>query len=305
MPGGEGRLAVSAALNLVITLAEVIGGLLSGSLALLSDALHNFSDTTSLVIALVARRIGSRDATRRKTFGYRRIEIIAAFVNLVTLVLIAILLIKEAIERFLTPESIDGRIMMGVALVGLAANVATAVLLWRDSRTSLNLRSAFLHIVSDAASSVGVVAGGFLVIRYDLYIVDPIITVVIAGYILVMGFRMMRETTDILMNSAPGDLRVEDVIAAVEDLPEVLEMHHVHVWRVDEWEVALEGHVVIDDQDLAEMERIKTEVKTLLQERFSIGHSTLEFELIPCEDPGKNCYDAPEADTTGDRRPPA
>jgi cobalt-zinc-cadmium efflux system protein len=152
---------------------------------------------------------------------------------------------------------------------------------------------------------VGVVAGGFLVIRYDLFIVDPIITVVIAGYILFMGFRMMRETTDILMNSAPGDLRVEDVIAAVEDLPEVLEMHHVHVWRVDEWEVALEGHVVIDDQDLAEMERIKTEVKTLLQERFSIGHSTLEFELVPCEDPGKNCYDAPEADTTGDRRQPA
>ena len=169
--GSERRLAISIVLNLVISVAEVVGGLLSGSLALLSDALHNFSDTASLCISLSARRIGRREATSVKTFGYKRAEIIGAFVNLVTLVLIALYLIKEAVERFFNPQPIDGTIMLVVAVIGLAANVATAVLLFRDAKESLNIRSTFLHIITDAVSSVGVVLGGVLILYYDVYLV--------------------------------------------------------------------------------------------------------------------------------------
>ena len=291
--GSERRLAFSIALNLVITVAEVVGGILSGSLALLSDALHNFSDTASLGISLVARRIGRREATSVKTFGYKRAEIIGAFVNLVTLVLIALYLIKEAVERFFNPQPIDGTIMLVVAVIGLAANVLTALLLFRDARHSLNIRSAFLHIITDAVSSVGVVLGGVLILYYDVYLVDPILTLLISLYILYHSYAMLRETIDILMEGVPKNIDLERIVAEVETLERVLGMHHLHVWQFDEKTVALEAHIVIDKNDLEHMEAVKRAIKHMLGEVFHIHHTTLEFEFAPCHDPG--CYEVHDA----------
>ena len=262
--GGGVRLGLSIAFNLIITIAEVVGGLISGSLALLSDALHNFSDTSSLVIAYVARRYAQRAPDRLKTFGYKRAEIIGAFVNLITLVLIALFLIKEGITRLLDPQPIDGPVMLVVAVIGLLANVGTALLLRRDAKHSLNVESAFLHIITDAVSSVGVVLGGLLIMWYDVYLVDPILTLAI---------------------SVPT--------LAGEALDHVIDMHHLHVWQLDDEHAALEAHITIEKGDLEQMEEIKEAIKRLLDERFHIAHSTLEFEFVPCDQPSDDppCFE--------------
>jgi len=288
---GEGRLKTSIGLNLLITIVEVFGGLVSGSLALLSDALHNFSDTSSLVISLIARRVSRRAASSTKTFGYQRAEIIGAFINLITLVIVALFLIEEAIDRLLHPQPIDGLVMLVVAVVGLLANAATALLLWRDAKDGLNMRSAFLHIVGDAVSSVGVVLGGVLIMQYGTFLVDPLLTFAIAFYILFNTYQMLRQTIDILMESTPPGLDLTSVTRAVHDLDFVIDMHHIHVWQLDERHAALEAHIAIDRRDLSHMEEIKAEIKALLSTRFDITHSTLEFEFLRCDTEPHLCFE--------------
>lgn len=280
----EGRLWISIILNLIITLAEFVGGLISGSLALLSDALHNLNDTASLGISLVARKISKRDANQNKTFGYQRAEIIGAFINLITLVIIALFLVKEGIERFYDPQPIDGLVMFVVAIIGLAGNVITALLLYRSSQENINIRSAYIHILSDALSSVGVIIAGFIILQYQLYVIDTILTLIIAGYILWQSYHMLRETINILMESTPSEIDIENIQKAMNQVPGVHDSHHVHVWRLDEQNILLESHIVIDESDLREMENIKSSLKELLSSKFDIHHSTLEFEFEPCEE---------------------
>lgn len=289
-PKSGRRLLVAVALNLLITIAEVVGGILSGSLALLSDALHNLSDTASLLTSYVAQRIAGRRPNPRKTFGYRRAEIIGAFINLITLILIALFLIKEAVERFLDPQPIDGPVMLGVAVIGLLANVGTALLLFRDARSSLNIRSAYLHIITDALSSVGVVIGGVLIWQYGVYLLDPILTVFISLYIVWHSYGMLKQTINILMEGTPAHLDVAEVVEVMAAVEGVQGVHHVHAWQLDEQHLALEAHVHIDRQDSAEMEAIKKKLKHTLRTRFGVGHSTLEFEFDPCTD-GGDCFD--------------
>lgn len=280
----EGRLWISIILNFIITAAEFVGGLISGSLALLSDALHNLNDTASLVISLVARKISKKEANRDKTFGYKRAEIIGAFINLVTLVIIALFLIKEGVERFYDPQPIDGMVMFIVAVIGLLGNIITAVLLYRSADENLNLRSAYIHILSDAFSSVGVIVAGFLIIQYQIYIIDTILTLLIAGYILWHSYHMLRKTINILMESTPADIEIPEIHRSMTEIPGVLDVHHLHVWRLDEQNILLESHVVIDEDDMNQMEAIKSTLKELLATDFNIHHSTLEFEFEPCEE---------------------
>ncbi|MGB0347069.1 MAG: cation diffusion facilitator family transporter [Balneolaceae bacterium] len=276
------KLWFSIVLNLIITIAQVIGGLISNSLALLSDAVHNLNDTVSLGISLAARKISQRGANQRKTFGYKRAEIIGAFINLITLVIVALFLIKEGFERFLDPQPIDGFTMFWVAVVGLAGNVITAALLYKESKENLNLRSAYIHILSDALSSVGVIIGGWLIMQYQWYIVDTILTIFIGGYILWHSYHMLRETIDILMESKPDHLNLEDLEAKMHSVDEVCGVHHLHVWRLDEQQVLLECHVVIEKEDVMRMEEVKSKLKKILHDDFHITHSTLEFEFEPC-----------------------
>lgn len=280
----EGRLWISIILNFIITAAEFVGGIISGSLALLSDALHNLNDTTSLGISLIARKVSKKEANRQKTFGYKRAEIIGAFINLITLVIIALFLIKEGVERFYNPQPIDGVIMFSVAIVGLLGNVITAMLLYRSSKENINIRSAYVHIMSDAFSSVGVIVAGFLIIRYQLYVVDTILTLLIAGYILWQSYFMLRKTINILMESTPANLEIPEIQQAMAKVTGVLDIHHLHVWRLDEKNILLESHVVIDENDMNQMESIKSGLKKVLDTDFGIRHSTLEFEFEPCED---------------------
>lgn len=280
----EGRLWISIILNLTITLAEFIGGIISGSLSLLSDALHNLNDTASLGISLAARKISKKEANREKTFGYQRAEIIGAFINLITLVIIALFLIKEGVERFYNPQPIDGMVMFIVAIIGLLGNVITAILLARSSEENINLRSAYIHIMSDAFSSVGVIVVGILIIYYQLYIIDTILTFLIAGYILWHSYYMLRQTISILMESTPSNIEIPEIRGAMNRVSGVLDIHHLHVWRLDEHNILLESHVVIDEDDMNKMESIKSALKELLRSSFNIHHSTLEFEFEPCED---------------------
>jgi len=284
----EGRLWISIFLNLVITLAEFIGGIISGSLALLSDALHNLNDTTSLGISLFARKVSKKEANKEKTFGYKRAEIIGAFINLITLVIIALFLIKEGVERFYNPQPIDGLVMFIVAIIGLLGNVITAVLLYRSSKENINIRSAYVHIMSDALSSVGVIVAGWLILQYELFIVDTILTLIIAGYILWQSYYMLRQTIDILMESTPTEIQLEEVTLAMQEVAGVMDIHHLHVWRLDENNILLESHVVIDESDMVNMEKIKSSLKDLLNKSFNIQHSTLEFEFEPCEEQVEN-----------------
>ena len=288
----EGRLIWSIALNLLITLAEFVGGLVSGSLALLSDAVHNLSDTASLAVSLFAARISRRRPDADKTFGYQRAEIIGAFANLIVLILIAGWLIIESVQRFLNPTPIDAPVMLTVASIGLLANILTAILLFRDSRHSLNIRSAYLHIVTDALSSVGVILGGLLIWKYAWYIVDPILCALISGYILYHSARMLTETVNILMDSSPDDIEIENVKSDVMSIEGVLDMHHIHLWRRTESMTAMEAHILVDPVSIETIEQIKAEIKSVLREKYGLSHSTLEFEFSPCGEPnGDDCYE--------------
>ena len=286
------RLGLSILLNLTITLAEIIGGLYSGSLSLLSDALHNFSDTASLGISLVALNISGRGADRKKTFGYRRAQIIGALINLVTLVLIAFYLIKEALERYFDPRPILGPVMLVVAVVGLLANLATAALLYRQSKKNLNIRSAFIHILGDAFSSVGVVVAGILITRYQFYLADTLLTLLISAYLLIHSIQALRQSINILMQGVPEGLDIDEIVTAVKSIDDVLDIHHLHVWQLDETQSNLEAHIVIEENKLDNMTEIKNAIKNRLESSFNITHTTLEFELDDCQhDDLVNCFD--------------
>lgn len=276
------KLWISIFLNLAITIAEFVGGILSNSLALLSDAVHNLNDTISLAISLVARKVSKKEPTQHKTYGYKRAEIIGAFINLITLVIVALFLIKEGVERFFDPQPIDGLTMFWVAIIGLFGNFITAALLFKDSKDNLNMKSAYIHILSDGLSSVGVIIGGWLILKYQWYIVDTILTIGIGAYILWHSYHMLRETIDILMQATPSDLDISELENSIKNVDKVCDVHHVHVWQLNEKQTMMECHVVVQESDITDMEFIKKSIKKLLHDKFDIHHSTLEFEYKPC-----------------------
>ena len=277
---GDRRLLVAIAINMLLTLAQVVGGIVSGSLALIADALHNFSDAASLLIAWVARRIGRQPADHFKTFGYKRAEVIAALINLVTLVLVGLYLIYEAIWRVFEPQIIEGWMVIIVAGIALIIDVVTAMLTYSMSKHSMNIRAAFLHNVSDALASVGVIVAGTLILLYDWYWTDTVLTLLIAGYVLYQAATLLPKTIHILMQGTPEDISINEVIQVMEQVTGVSNVHHVHIWQLDEHKNALEAHVVISD--FVEIETVKTALKVELEQRFNIGHSTLEFETNRC-----------------------
>jgi len=281
---GDRRLIIAIVINMLLTLAQVVGGIVSGSLALIADALHNFSDAASLLIAWVARKIGRQPADRFKTFGYKRAEVIAALINLVTLVLVGLYLIYEAIWRVFEPQVIEGWMVIIVAGIALVVDVATAILTYSMSKRSMNMRAAFLHNVSDALASVGVIVAGTVILLYGWYWADTLLTLLIAGYVLYQAAILLPDTIHILMEGAPDNISIGDVINVMEKVEGVSNVHHVHLWQLDEHQNALEAHVVIND--FGETEQIKKTLKLELERVFAIAHSTMEFEIDHC---GKAC----------------
>jgi len=280
---GDRRLIAAIAVNMLLTLAQVIGGIVSGSLALIADALHNFSDAASLLIAWVARRIGRQPADHFKTFGYKRAEVIAALVNLVTLVLVGLYLIYEGLWRLFEPQVIEGWTVIIVAGVALVIDVVTAILTYTMSKQSMNIRAAFLHNVSDALASVGVIIAGTVILLYGWYWMDTALTLLIAGYVLYQAATLLPKTIHILMEGTPEGISIEEVINVMALVEGVSNVHHVHIWQLDEHKNALEAHVVIND--FCDTQTVKVALKIELEQRFNITHSTLEFEIEHCEKP--------------------
>ncbi|SDD95456.1 cation diffusion facilitator family transporter [Ruegeria marina] len=275
---GDQRVAWAIAVNIALTLAQIVGGLLSGSLALIADALHNFSDAVALIIAFLARKVARRPADNRMSFGYGRIEVVAALVNYTTLVVLALFLAYEGVMRFIDPQPIDGWLVVWIAALALVVDLVTAALTWSLSRTSINIRAAFLHNVADALGSVAVIVAGVAVIRFGWTWVDPLVTLMIATYILWHVRSEIGGTVRILMLGTPPGLDPEQVADYVESIEGVQAVHHLHLWCLQEDKSALTAHLVLRSGFWQDADAIKARVKSGLDQKFGIGHSTLEME---------------------------
>jgi cobalt-zinc-cadmium efflux system protein len=283
---GDRKVMWSVVVNVLLTVAQIVGGIFAGSLALIADAIHNLSDAVALGLAFAARRIARRPADYGMTFGYGRAEIVAALVNYTALVLIAVYLAYEGIWRLIEPEPVDGWIVVIIAGIALVIDVATVMLTFRLSKESANIRAAFLHNLADALGSLGVIIAGTLIILFDWNIADALITLAIAGYILWHVAAEIGGVIRILMLGTPPDLSPDAVLAALRTLHGVDDVHHLHIWQFDERQNALEAHLVMSGRGSVSPGEIKRSAKQLLAGSFAIEHATLEIEAE-----GEDCPD--------------
>lgn len=276
----KGRnLLISIFLNILITVAQVIGGLISGSLSLLSDALHNSSDVVSLIISYFAAKLSRKNASLNKTFGYKRAEILAAFVNSATLVAIAIFLIIEAIERFQNPQEIESNLVIWLSFLGILANGFSVLLLKRDAESNMNMKSAYLHLFTDMLASVAVLIGGLLMKFYEIFWIDSVLTFAIAVYLIFVGFDLLKNSYKVLMLFTPNSVKIKEIVAEVEKLEVVKNVHHVHVWQLNEDETHLEAHIDFNkDILLSEFDMILVKIEELLHNKFNINHVNIQPE---------------------------
>jgi cobalt-zinc-cadmium efflux system protein len=281
----EKNLLAAVVLNFTITIAEIIGGIISNSLALLSDAIHNLGDGLAVLLAYIAHRVSKRESNQRKTFGYKRIEILAAFVNSIVLVAICIFLIWEAVERFQNPAPIKGIVMFSVAAVGLLANLVAVILLQSDSKKNINIRAAYLHLLGDTLSSIVVILGGILIWQFEIYWIDPLITMLISLYILKETYLLLKDSFNILMQSSPKELDLDDIKMEVEKLDGVKNIHHVHAWSLNDQQLHFEGHIDLDeDMPVSKTDVLRNRIRNLLHNKYHIDHTTLEVEFGCCRD---------------------
>ncbi|HLV51543.1 MAG TPA: cation diffusion facilitator family transporter [Flavobacterium sp.] len=279
-PDLKGRkLLLSIFLNILITIAQVIGGIISGSLSLISDALHNFSDVLSLAVSYVADRYSKKDASVEKTFGYKRAEIIAAFVNSGTLIIVAVYLIYEAILRFANPQPIESGLVIWLAVFGILVNGFSVLLLHKDSKSNMNMRSAYLHLFTDMAASVAVLGGGLLMEYFEWFWVDSLLTLLIALYLIVVGYSLLKRSYKILMLFTPDDLNLEVINEAICKIPEIKNVHHMHIWQLNEEETHLEAHIdFYENVTLTQFDEILIKVEEILFHEFGINHVTIQPE---------------------------
>jgi len=278
----EGRLVLSLIFNLLITLAEVVGGVMSNSLALLSDAVHNLSDASSLGVSWLAMRIARMERTPSHSFGFKRAEVLASLLNTVALIGVGVFLLVEAVRKFLHPDVIAGGVMLSVAVVGLLGNLLTALLLHRDSKDNLNVRSAYLHIVMDALSSVGVIVAAVFVMKFRWYWLDPLLTFGVSVYVLRESFPLLKESLHVLMQGTPEGVDVNALVQHVEEIPEVVNMHHLHIWTTDGRDMFLEAHLTLHDSAKDHTDIVLSQVTSLIQRHFNISHVTLQMEFSCC-----------------------
>ncbi len=278
------KLLISTVLNFIIAITEVIGGLFSNSLALLSDALHNLGDSFAVFIAYIADIVSRRDYTNKKTFGYKRVEIIAALFNAVVLIVIIIYLFFESIKRIQHPEPVRGKIMLTVAVIGLLANLLSVLLLRSDSGKNINVRAAYLHLLGDTVSSVAVILGAAFISLFELYWIDPLITMLVGVYLLKETYSVLTQTVDILMQGTPKGLDLEKVKETLEELSGIDNVHHVHAWNLTDREVHFECHIDLnDDWRVSQTEKLKENIHELLLNKFGITHVTVQYEFNCCD----------------------
>ncbi|WP_445709922.1 cation diffusion facilitator family transporter [Flavobacterium sp.] len=274
------NLLFSIVLNVVITLAQLVGGIVSGSLALISDALHNFSDVLSLVFSFVAHKLSRRKASLNQTFGLKRAEILAAFVNAATLIIVAFILIYGAIERFFNPQAIESKLVIWLALLGIVVNGFSVLLLKNDADKNLNMKSAYLHLLTDMMASVAVLVGGLLMLFYEIYWIDSVMTLLIAIYLIIVGFDLLKKATKILMLFTPDTINIKEIIKEVHKIKGVNKLHHIHVWHLNEEELHLEAHLdCSEDIKMSEFNNLLQEIEGILFEKFGINHTNIQPEF--------------------------
>ncbi|BCD59362.1 MULTISPECIES: cation diffusion facilitator family transporter [unclassified Nitratiruptor] len=273
------NLFITIILNIIITLAQIIGGFLSGSLALLSDAMHNFSDVLSLVVAWIANRLAARPGDSSKTFGYKRAEIIAALFNASLLMAIAIFLIIEAVRKFLHPEAVDSMWVIWLGVLSIVLNSLSVFLVKEDAHENMNIKAAYLHLLTDVATSVAVVVGGLLMQWWHIYWIDPVISIFIAFYLIWASFDIIKESVFILMQFAPKEIDLQKIAEDVSQIAGIENIHHIHIWRLNDHDLFFEAHVDFSsDLKLKEVMKKMEKIEKVLKEKYHISHVTLQPE---------------------------
>lgn len=264
-------------LNAVITLSEFIGGVASGSLSLVSDAFHNLSDTLAIIFSYGAQKMAQKEANEKHTYGYQRLEILSAFINSFILIILSLFLAVEAFKRFNSPEKINSHLMLIVAVIGLLANLFSTLLLRQEADENLNIKSSYLHLLSDTLSSISVIIGAILIRFFDIYWIDPVITLIISIYILIEAIMVIKKAAAILIQSAPA-IDYEKMEQEIEAIDGVKDVHHVHIWQYSEKIIIFDGHIDFEDQLLSEIEKIYPRIISLLKLKYGITHVTIQAE---------------------------
>ncbi|WP_411893994.1 cation diffusion facilitator family transporter [Winogradskyella sp. A2] len=278
------NLLITIFLNIAITIAQVIGGLVSGSLALLSDALHNFSDVISLIISWIANKLVKKKASLKRTFGYKRAEILAAFINASTLIVVAILLIIEAIERFKNPQEIESNLVIWLSIIAILGNGFSVLLLKKNSDDNMNLKSAYLHLLTDMLASVAVLIGGLLMKYYEIWWIDSVLTLAIAIYLVVMGWDLLKNSFKVLMLFTPDSTSVKSIVEDIQTIDAIKNVHHVHIWQLNEEEIHLEAHIDFNkDITLSEFDIILNKIEELVYHKYDINHINIQPEYGKCD----------------------
>ena len=273
------NLFITIVLNIIITVSQIIGGILSGSLALLSDALHNFSDVLALIIAYVANRLSTYPSSEVKTFGYKRAEILATLFNSSILVGVGIFLIVEAIKKFLHPEVIDSNLVIWLGVLSIVLNSASVLLIKDDSHDNMNIKAAYLHLLTDVMTSVAVVLGGVLMHFFDIFWIDPLISILIAIYLIWASFGLVKESSAILMQFSPKDIDIQKVIDTIKTQKEIENLHHIHIWKLDDKNIHLEAHLDFkEDIPISLSNKVLDSLEDILQKEFHIYHTTFQCE---------------------------
>jgi cobalt-zinc-cadmium efflux system protein len=279
------NLLLSILLNVVITFAQIVGGLLSGSLALISDALHNFSDVLTLIFSWYANKLSKRKASLNQTFGYKRAELIAAFVNASTLIIVALFLIYGSIERFFNPHAIKSGLVIWLALLGILVNGFSVLLLKKDAKHNINMKSAYLHLLTDMMASVAVLVGGILMYFFKWFWVDSLLTIAIALYLIIVGLDLLKSSTKMLMLFTPDNINVKAIVREVHKIKGVNKLHHIHVWHLNDDELHLEAHLDCSENiKMSEFNLLLHEVEQVLFNKFNINHINIQPEFKK-EDP--------------------
>lgn len=274
------NLVLSIVLNVIITIAQLIGGIISGSLALISDALHNFSDVLSLVFSLVAHKLSRRKATIENTFGYKRAELIAAFVNASTLIIVAFILIYGAVDRFFNMKPIESNLVIWLAFLGIIVNGLSVLFLKKDAEHNINMKSAYLHLLTDMLASVAVMVGGILMKYFGWFWVDSVMTILIAVYLIIVGIKLLLTSTKMLMLFTPDHINIKEIVREVHKINGVGKLHHIHVWHLNDEELHLEAHLdCSEDIKMSEFNILLDKIEQVLFIKFHINHINIQPEF--------------------------
>ena len=269
-------LILSFVINMLLSVAEIIGGIISGSVSLIGDALHNTSDAFSILIAVIAFKIGNKKASAKYTYGFKRAEIIGGFVNLILLFISGCYLLAEGIERLINPQQIDGLLIIWISVLALIIDALTAKISHHDAHHNSNMKMVFIHKLADAFGSIGVIISGLCIMWFDLYRVDGIVALLIAFYMIFQSVVSFPQIVNILMNAAPDNIDIEQVKNSLLAIKNIKNVHHLHLWCISEHNVAIECHIESDNNDII------VEATQLLKDKFGITHCNFQVENKSC-----------------------